>query len=67
MNLTGWFGGGGGGGGGEPTEGMTLGFHIGFFFTREEAIIPLFITPTTLSLGCHSWHKHEVRLSMCCN
>ena len=23
-----------------------------------------FITPTTLSLGCHSWPEHEVRLSI---
>ena len=23
-----------------------------------------FLNPTTLSLGCYSWHKHEVRLSM---
>ena len=26
-----------------------------------------YITPTRLSLSCHSWPEHEVRLSMCCN
>ena len=34
------------------------------YTTSKEGI---FISPTTLSLGCQSWPEHEVRLSMCCN